>query len=43
MEFGLLHGREDGEHTAVILVEISEIFESQDASFFGIPELFDGI
>ncbi len=35
MEFGLLGGREEGEHSDVGFVETSDIFATQDAFFLG--------
>ena len=42
MTFSLLGGGEDGEDSGVGNVEISEIFEMQDAFFFG-PVSFDRV
>ena len=42
MEFGQLDGGDDGEHSGVSFVEISRIFATQDALFYGV-ELVDEV
>ena len=42
MKFRSLNGDEDGEHSDVSIVELSEIFATHDAIFFEI-DLFDGV
>ena len=38
-KFGLHDGGDDGEHNGVGILEVSEIFEAQDAFFFGTIQL----
>ncbi len=42
MKFGLRDGKEDGEHTGIGFVEISEIFTMQSVLFFQVKP-FDGV
>ena len=42
MEFGLLGGREEGEHSDVGFVEIYEIFVTMH-TFFLVTDSFDGV